>query len=147
MKYANTGIVLFLAAIFLFSGIDKLLHYDGFVNALRDYVLIPRGTAKHFALPVTVLEILIGIGLLVKSWRRSALLISAFALAMFTTAIILNYQFGHRGVCGCWFTITLAKGTGMHIVQNLLLLILAIIVWWEIKGEETVQCLTETSET
>lgn len=43
LKHLDKAIIFFLAVIFLFSGIDKIFHYEGFVNALRNYVLVPRG--------------------------------------------------------------------------------------------------------
>lgn len=137
MKKIDLGILLLLAVIFLFSGIDKLLHYDGFVNALRSYILVPRGWAPYLAAPVIAAELLIGIGLFLRPWRRMAALTAAGMLAVFTIAVALNYLLGGRGICGCWFTITLARGTGMHIVQNLIMLGLALSLWWGWrKGEE-----------
>lgn len=130
MKKIDLGILLLLAAIFLFSGIDKLLHYDGFVNALRSYVLVPRGWAPYLAMPVIAIELLIGVGLFIRPWRRMAALTAAGLLAVFTLAVALNYLLGGRGICGCWFTITLARGTGMHIVQNLIMSGLALSLWW-----------------
>ena len=129
MKAVDRAIVFFLSMIFLFSGIDKILHYEGFVNALRDYVLVPRGTAPYFALPVIAVELLVGVGLVLKGTRAAAALTAAVTLAAFTVAVAVNHQFGNRGICGCWFTITLAQGTGMHLMQNLLFLGLALTAW------------------
>lgn len=130
MKLVDRGMLLLLVAIFLFSGIDKILHYDGFLNALRNYVVVPRGTAPYFAIPVIAVELMIGVGLLIPAWRRAAALTAAATLAVFTAALGLNHLYGGRGICGCWFTLTLAKSTGMHLLQNLLLLALSLSVWW-----------------
>lgn len=131
MKHVDLAIVLLLAAIFLFSGIDKIVHYQGFINALMDYVLVPRGTSSTLAPVVIAVELCIGIGLLLRPWRRQAALVAAGTLAVFTTALVFNYLYGGRGICGCWFTITLAKSSEMHVLQNLLLLGLALSVGWE----------------
>jgi len=124
-------VILMLAAVLLFSGVDKLLHYQGFVNALRDYVVLPRPVAPVLAPLVIAVELVAGLGLLLKPWRRPAALTATLAMLAFTVALALNHLFGGRGVCGCWFTLTLAKGTGMHIVQNLVLAGLAAVTWWE----------------
>jgi uncharacterized membrane protein YphA (DoxX/SURF4 family) len=131
MKWIDRGMVLFLAAIFLFSSIDKVLHYQGFVNAMRNYVLVPAGTAPFFAPPVIGVELLVGLGLLFPAWRRPAALTAASLLGLFTVAIALNHLYGDRGICGCWFTITLAKSTSMHLMQNLLMALMALVVGWE----------------
>ncbi|NJL29978.1 MAG: DoxX family membrane protein [Thermoanaerobaculia bacterium] len=131
MKHVDLAIALLLAAIFLFSGGDKIFHYQGFLNALMDYVLVPRGTSSLIAPVVIAVELCIGIGLLVRPWRRQAALVAAGTLAIFTTALVFNYLYGGRGICGCWFTITLAKSSELHLVQNLLLFGLSLSVWWE----------------
>ena len=129
MKLIDRLILFVLAAIFLFSGIDKAFHYEGFVNAVRDYVLVPPGGAPYLALPVILAEILTGIGLLLPAWRRPAATSAVLLLVTFTAALGLNHVYGNRGVCGCWFTITLAKSSGHHIAQNLLLALLAAMTW------------------
>lgn len=125
------ALILILSTIFLFSSLDKAFHYEGFVNALRTYVLVPRGAAPYLAMPVIAIELLVGAGLLLKRHRAGAALVATGLLSLFSLALGLNHLYGARGICGCWFTITLAKGTGMHLAQNLLLAVIALVVWWE----------------
>ena len=136
MRVVEKIILLLLAAVFLFSGIDKILHYEAFVNAVRNYILVPRGWAPYLAPTVILLELMIGVGLLVRAWRRPAALTAAVTLAVFTAAVTFNYLYGGRGICGCWFTITLADSTELHLAQNLLLLGLALSVWWDARNQE-----------
>lgn len=131
MRIVERGIVILLAAVFLFSGVDKLSHYEAFVNAVRNYILVPRGWAPYLAPSVVLVELMIGVGLLVRPWRRSAALTAVFTLALFTTAISFNYLYGGRGICGCWFTITLANSTNLHLLQNALFLGLALSIWFD----------------
>jgi uncharacterized membrane protein YphA (DoxX/SURF4 family) len=132
-------VVLMLAALFLFSGIDKILHFSGFLDALRNYVVLPRWAAPYLGPPVIATELMIGVGLLLKVWRRPAALTAAIAMAVFTVALVANYFFGSRGICGCWFTITLAKSSELHILQNLIFGGLAAMVWWEERCSENRQ--------
>ena len=131
MRFIDRGIVLLLAAIFLFSSFDKVFHYEAFVNAVRNYVLVPRGWAPYLAPSLILVELMIGVGLLVRPWRRSAALTAVFTLAAFTAAISFNYLYGGRGICGCWFTITLANSTNLHLLQNALFLCLALSIWFD----------------
>jgi uncharacterized membrane protein YphA (DoxX/SURF4 family) len=124
-------VVFLLAVLFLFSGIDKILHFDGFLDALRNYVLLPRWAAGYVGPPVIVTELLVGAGLLFKAWRRPAALTAAVAMFFFTLAVAGNYFAGSRGICGCWFTLTLSQSTELHILQNLVWGGLAAMVWWE----------------
>ncbi|HEV7503446.1 MAG TPA: MauE/DoxX family redox-associated membrane protein [Thermoanaerobaculia bacterium] len=130
MRFVDRAILLLLAAVFLFSGVDKIVHYEGFVNALRDYVIVPRGWAVVLAPPVVIVELLVGAALLVKAWRQAAALTAAGVLALFTAALGFNRWLGGRGICGCWFTLTLSKSTPLHVTQNLMLLGLALMTWW-----------------
>lgn len=129
MKYLNAAILWTLVGLFLFAAIDKVLHYAGFVNALSNYVLMPRGWAEIVAPAIILAELAIGAGLLVRSWRRSAALLGAGLLALFTFALLVNAQAGDRGICGCWFSLTLAEGTGTHTLFNLLFIALAGFAW------------------
>lgn len=126
MKRIYTVIAIFLAATFLFAGIDKLLHYRGFANALSNYVLVPNDAVQFLTLPVIIAEIWIGIGLLIRKWRGAAALLAAIALVTFTIAVAVNYVYSPGTICGCTFTVTLGKATKAHIGTNLLLIVLAV---------------------
>ncbi len=121
----------FLAAFFLYTGIDKVFHYGGFVKALGSYAVVPESLAPFLALPVIVSEIVVGLAFLVPSWRRSAARASALLLVGFTAALAVNLQLGVEAPCGCWFTLSLGAATGQHILLNLVLLALALSLAFE----------------
>jgi uncharacterized membrane protein YphA (DoxX/SURF4 family) len=121
----------FLAVVFLFAGIDKVFHYDGFVNALASYAVVPTAVARFLALPVIFCELWVAVGLLVSPWRRRAALSAAVLLAIFTVALAVNLYVSPGSVCGCWFTITLGRSTRLHVLQNVVLLALAVSVWFD----------------
>jgi hypothetical protein len=79
---------------------------------------------------------MVGLGLLVPAWRRGAAITAAATLLLFTVALVINHAFGGRGICGCWFTITLAKSSGSHIAQNLILLVMASLVALDTPGNK-----------
>jgi uncharacterized membrane protein YphA (DoxX/SURF4 family) len=118
----QTASILFLTLLFTLSSLDKLFHYRGFVNALRNYVILPPGVAPYFALPVITVELAIAIGLLMPTLRKTVAIIGALMMLIFTTALFTNFLYGSKGVCGCWFSFTLAQGNTSHIVSNLMLL-------------------------
>lgn len=126
--------LILLAGLFLYAGIDKAFHYSGFVKALGGYVLVPEGLEHHLALPLILSEILIGIGLLLDSWRSAAALLATSLLAVFTLALAVNQHYAPGVECGCWFTITLGTATTSHIVQNIILLGLAFSIWLDERG-------------
>ncbi len=122
----------FLAAVFLFAAVDKAFHYEGFLNALSSYPGMPAAAVGYLAPVLILAELWVGIGLLLARWRRPALAFAAALLALFTVAVLLNYVFAPESICGCWFSLTLGTSSGLHILQNLALLGLALSTWWSL---------------
>ena len=129
MRFVSLVSRYFLALVFLYASVDKALHYGGFINALQGYVLIPKAVAPYLAAPIVLSEFFVGCSLLTRFWRAQAALFAAGLLSLFTLALALNEYYAPGTLCGCWFTITLGRSTPLHVVQNLLLLGLAISVW------------------
>src|SRR4051794_33359713 len=96
--WAQAASILFLALLFCLSAVDKLFHYSGFVNALRNYAIVPRGMAPYLALPVIIVELTISLGVLVPSLRRTVALLGASMMAVFTIALGTNYIYGGKGI-------------------------------------------------
>ncbi len=125
--------VFFVAIVFVLAGIDKLFHYSGFVTALGSYALLPQSFAPFVAMPLIGVEILVGLAIFSSRLRASALLAAATLLATFTVALTVNLFVLPGSICGCWFTVTLGTATEAHIAQNLFMLGLTLIGWWEEK--------------
>jgi len=120
-----TRLGLYLVATVLFlAGIDKILHYSGFVNALRSYSVVPVGWADFLALPVIGLELAIAVAMLLPATRVAAATGAAILLVIFSAALAFDLWFGNKEICGCWFSLTVAPG-GWHLFQNLVLIALA----------------------
>ena len=126
--FARMAPRILLVVLLGFSAIDKLMHLNGFTVALHDYNVLPVSIERYAAFFVIMAEATIAIGLLTRRWRRSACLSAALLLGLFTTVYLLAAP---EGTCGCWFTLTMAKGSLLHISQNLIFIGLAILTWLE----------------
>jgi len=131
MRWLTPVSAFFLAALFLFTGVDKAFHYSGFIQALRSYALVPDGGAPIVAPAVVAAELAAGAGLLVRGWRHAAAAAAAGLLTVFTLALAVNLLWMPNAVCGCWFSLTLAESTTGHLLQNVLFLALAVSVAWD----------------
>lgn len=121
----------FLAAVFVYAGVDKLFHYGGFLTALESSVLVPASAAAFLAMPLILIEILVGAGLVTRRWRRHAAAAAAGLLFVFTAALTANVLYAAPGTpCGCWFTLTLGESNRIHIALNVALLALAASLIW-----------------
>ncbi len=128
MKVIDWMITIFLIGLFAFSGVDKFLHLDGFINALNSYRILPIPIGEGLAPLVIAAELLVALGLTISRWRRRAALQAAMLMSVFTVALLFNHLLGERGVCGCWFSINMAKGE-THLVLNILLILMCLFVW------------------
>lgn len=128
LSLQDRAVVGFLALLLGFSAVDKLLHYQGFVNAINDYRALPLPLGTWLAPIVIAAELSAALGLLWSPWRRRAALQSAVLMTVFTAALAVNYLLGARGVCGCWFSLTMAQGN-LHFLLNGILIALSLLVW------------------
>lgn len=123
----------FLVLLLGYSGVDKLAHFNEFVEAMKTYVLVPAGAEVPLAMVVIALEIWAATALLMPSSRLFASLLSIGLLSTFTVALAVNQLFMPTSVCGCWFTLTLSRSTPMHIAQNILFILVGVVIYVETK--------------
>lgn len=134
MKTVRFVSAAFLALVFLYAGFDKLFHYGGFLAALRGHLLVPDGWEPALAPAVILVELWLGCGLLIRPWRGRAAAAASGVLALFTLATAVNARWAPGVECGCWFSLTLGESTAGHILQNLVLLGLAVSIWLDERG-------------
>lgn len=126
-------IVATLSLFFLFTSIDKVLHYQGFLNALDALRILPAPFGAELAPLVIAAELAIAAGLAVPPWRGIAALQSALLLFLFTVAMAVNQILGGREICGCWFSLSMLPG-GLHLFFNGALIALSLAAWHSSRG-------------
>ena len=102
--------------------------WRGLSKRWRVTCVFPERAAPYLAMPVILTELWIGLGLMIRRFRGAAALTASIVLLVFTFALLVNYIYAPGAVCGCWFTITLATSTPLHIALNVVLMALAISV-------------------
>lgn len=137
MRWWTRASSLFLSLLFLGSALDKVFHYGGFVKALGSYVLLPRALAGVVGPVVIVTEVWVGLGLLWPRWRHQAAAVSVGLLALLTVALVGNTVYAPGSICGCWFTLTVGRASGGHVLLNLLFLAVAATLWWDTRSSPT----------
>lgn len=117
-----------LGLFFFLVGFDKLFHIGEFMRSLDGYVVIPKGVSRYIAYPIIFSELWISVGLFVTPWRKIAGFLAAGMVLAFTVALALNYIYAPEASCGCWFTISSGRINLAHLLQNTVLMGLAIFV-------------------
>lgn len=125
------GLAWALAALHLLTAAAKLLDLPGFAAVLSDYRIAPGVFLLPMAVFVVLLELAIGGGLLLRSWRRRAA-IAAGGLATLN-GLVLTLTLA-RGIalenCGC-FGVYLARPlTILSPLEDVVLLAAAALVAW-----------------
>ena len=92
-----------LAALFLFSSINKIRDQRGFYNIVRSYRLLPAFAIKPFSFLLPWVELLLSI-LLVVGWNTKPVgWITGALYGAFTVALSVNLIRGRKDLdCGCF---------------------------------------------
>jgi len=128
MSLIDRLISFFLILLFAFTAVDKALHFSGFVKAINTYRLIPIPLGDVLAPIIIAAELTIAIGLLRDVWRRVAALQGAILMTIFTIGLLGNRLLGSNGICGCWFSIDMARGDA-HFALNVIIIMLCLVTW------------------
>jgi hypothetical protein len=112
------GLCVCAAVAMLVLGGAKLASVRGFTNALETHPLITSAVASIAALPLAVVQVLIGIALIIPGWRTAGALGAAlwFGLATFGAAV----GFANNQViwCDCWSAFDVGRFDRNHMIAN-----------------------------
>lgn len=94
----------FLAGVFLYAGVSKVMEPQRFATSIEQYRVFPQGSARYLALFLPWLEIICALSLLTGWMHRGASLLllaltSAFVI-LISSAIARNLDIS----CGCFGT-------------------------------------------
>ena len=118
----------FLGTVLLLAATDKLLHLEGFYNAVGSYALVPSFLESALPLPIIFTEIALGATLFTSRWRRSAAWAAACLFGVFSIALTVNLFYAPGSVCGCWFTFGTNTPSTLHIAQDVAMLFLGLTI-------------------
>src|SRR5882724_2363886 len=117
-----------LGTLFAFSASQKAISFKSFVQTVAAYELLPHGSARLFALGITVLEVAVCISFLGGFLSQIGASCAVLLLFLFALAMAINLRRGRSWLsCGCF-------GPGRNsikwqlVIRNLLLGALASIV-------------------
>jgi uncharacterized membrane protein YphA (DoxX/SURF4 family) len=101
-KYLLLGIRLVLGFVFVYAAIDKIVHPDGFAQAIYNYRMMPHWTINFMALVMPWLELFCGVLIVVGVFMRGSAFMIGFMLLVFIIALSSALQRGLDISCGCF---------------------------------------------
>ena len=128
-----------LGGVFLVAGILKILAPGSLLAATETYQIIPYRWSYWLALYLPWVEVLAGLGILLKKAYPGSLFLITALLAIFLIALTQAWVRGLNIICGCFSNAT-AESTGryvFYVARDLLLLGLAGFLWWRHLGTGT----------
>ena len=118
---------IYLALVFILSGIDKVNDLNAFAQSIENYKIFPIYLVNIFAIIVPWIELVTGglllIGLFIK---ENAFIISSL-LIVFTLAVLSAILRDLDIECGCRGTFDGQKVSFLKIIENISLLIVAFL--------------------
>jgi hypothetical protein len=119
---------MFVAVIFLTSGVTKLADKERFVAVVRDFALLPDLAVTFVGTVLPYLEILIAMTLLLDVYRGAFLAVAIVLLTSFTVAVSINLLRGRGYIsCGCFGVHENSPLTWFLVGRNLLLIGIAVV--------------------
>lgn len=126
--YVNTARVFFIA-LMLASATGKLLDMPGFYGIVRSYQMVPEVLLIPSAWALTLFELAMGIALASPVWRQVVwclVPLHLFYLAGLSQALLRGL---HLNNCGCFGVYWARPLTPYSIVEDLVLLSLAVLFY------------------
>ncbi len=127
-----------LGIIFLYAGIDKILHPFGFAISIYNYRIVPDGLISPLAVILPWVECLLGIFLVLGIFVEGSALLSTMLLGIFSAIMIFNLIRGVDVDCGCFSqsSETLKGNMAWYIIRDLMLFTISIyLMRWSFKKE------------
>ncbi len=122
---------IFLAALFIYAGLPKILAPQAFALVVFRFHLLPDDLINTVALLLPWLEIFAAFALLLPSWRRAGMLWLTIMLGIATAALAISLVRGLDIDCGCF---TLQPGRShigwWSLARNAALIALTLWAGW-----------------
>ncbi len=122
----------FLAAVFVFAAVPKILAPHEFALAVFRYQILPYSLVNGMALFLPWIELVAAVAILFPRFGGGAALVIAGMLAVFSVAISVDLARGIDISCGCFSVDPNAGRIGWwEVVRDLALMAVAGLVLWD----------------
>ena len=127
IDYAIAITRIYLALLFILSGLDKINDLSGFAQSIENYKLLPISVVNILAIIIPWFEVVAGGLLLVGIYIRENSIIIFTLLLVFTISIASAVMRNLDIDCGCQGTFDGQKVGMLKIIENTALIIVSIL--------------------
>ena len=126
---------LIIGFIFVYAGMEKISDPEGFARAINNYKLIPFSLINIAALILPWIEVTLGLLLIFGITVKENAFIASTLLGIFIIAITVSLVRGLNIDCGCFGTVSGSKIGIQKLIENFLLILLALYIIYFDKGK------------
>jgi uncharacterized membrane protein YphA (DoxX/SURF4 family) len=127
INYAIAFTRIYLALVFIISGLDKINDLNGFAQSIENYRLIPVEFVNIFAIIIPWIEVVTGGLLLLGIFIKENSLLIFLLLLVFTLSILSAVLRNLDIDCGCQGTFDGQKVGILKIIENTALMIVSVL--------------------
>jgi len=127
INYSIAIVRIYLALVFILSGLDKINDLQTFSNSILNYKILPIYVVNLLVIVIPWIEVITGSFLLLGIYIKENSLIIFSLLVVFTLAIFSAVIRGLDIECGCMGAIDGRKVGLLKIIENLALTIIAFL--------------------
>jgi len=118
---------IYLALVFILSGLDKIGNLSAFATSIENYDLFPIQIINLFAIVIPWIEVITGGLLLLGFYIKENSIIIGTLLTIFTLAVLSAVMRNLDIDCGCQGTFDGQKVGMLKIIENVSLIIVSIL--------------------
>jgi len=119
-----------ISVIFIYAGIDKIFHPQGFAEAIFSHQILPDELINLTAVVLPWTELLLGLCLLFNIWAVGASVLAAGLMSLFISIITFNLIRGLDVGCGCFSTSATDTMNILTWLRDISILVLTVGLVW-----------------
>ena len=127
INYTIAILRIYLALIFVLSGIEKINDLNGFAQSIENYKILPVALVNIAAITIPWIEVVAGTLLLFGIYIKENSLIILVLLIIFTIALIIALAKGLNINCGCQGAAYAQRINIAKIFENISLIIMSLL--------------------
>ena len=127
IEYAIAITRIYLALVFILSGLDKINDLSTFAQSIENYRLLPIYLINIFTIIIPWLEVITGVFLLLGIYIKENSVIILSLLVIFTFGVIIAVMRNLDIDCGCQGTYDGQKVGLLKILENVSLIVVAFL--------------------
>ncbi len=119
-----------VGGIFIYASIDKILHPQGFAQAIFNHQILPGNLINLTAAALPWTELILGLCLVLNRFTAGASVLASVLMTTFTSIISFNLIRGLDVGCGCFSTSATEAMNTLTWLRDLFILALTMVLAW-----------------